>query len=208
MTSQNIPLTAAAVAVAAFAWALPGALPAQAQGIGPQGNAIASPVPLPEAISIHAKITNIDLANRNVTLRGADGHSVTVHAGAAVTNLDQLKVGDTVNARFYRSVAFLVNGPGATAPENAVALAVSRPVQGPGGEVLALTRISAIVVGIDLPAHSIDVVDPTGGAVRTITVTDPSRIALLPQLNVGDTVTAVVSSALAISITPAPRSWF
>jgi hypothetical protein len=39
-------------------------------------------------------------------------------------------------------------------------------------------------------------------------VTDPARIAMLSQLKVGDTITAVVSQALAVSIDPAPKSWF
>ena len=34
------------------------------------------------------------------------------------------------------------------------------------------------------------------------------RQALLETLKVGDTITAVVSQALAVSITPAPKSWF
>ena len=132
-------------------------------------------------------------------------HSII--AGPAV-RLDQLKVGDTVNAQYYRSVAFAVAGPGGTAPADGAAEAVARPVQGPGGIVFTTARISATVVGIDLPENSIDVIDPSGGAVRTIVVTDPNRIALLPTLNVGDTITATVSQALAVSITPAPKSWF
>ena len=64
------------------------------------------------------------------------------------------------------------------------------------------------MVGIDLPAHSIDTVDPSGGAVRTIVVTDPARIALLSELKLGDTITTVVSQAIAVSIQPASTSWF
>jgi hypothetical protein len=51
-------------------------------------------------------------------------------------------------------------------------------------------------------------VNPSGGGVYTIHVTDPARQALLGQLKVGDTVTAVVSQALAVSIEPARKSWF
>jgi hypothetical protein len=61
---------------------------------------------------------------------------------------------------------------------------------------------------VDLAAHSIDIVNPSGGGIYTIDVTDPSRQALLGNLKVGDTITAVVSQALAVSITPAPESWF
>ncbi len=85
---------------------------------------------------------------------------------------------------------------------------LAQPVTAPGGVGVRLTKISGTVVGIDMSAHSLDVVNPSGGGVYTIDVTDPSRIPLLQSLKVGDTVTAVVSQALAVSITPAPKSWF
>lgn len=205
--SSKFPTATAAAACVAAALLLPVGQPAMAQGVGPQDSAITSPVPLPAALTLHAKITALDPVSRAVTLTSAAGQSVTIVAGPAV-RLDQLKVGDTVNAQYYRSVAFSVAGPGGTAPADGAAEAVARPVQGPGGIVFTTARISATVVGIDLPDNSIDVIDPSGGAVRTIVVTDPNRIALLPTLNVGDTITATVSQALAVSITPAPKSWF
>lgn len=204
MRSHRLPFTVAAVAALAL---LPLADPAVAQGIAPQPGAITSPIPAPEAVTVHAKITAIDPASRGVTLTGANGNQVTVTVGQAV-DLSRLKVGDSVNARYYRSVAFLLSGPGDTVPEDEIAQAAARNVAAPGGEVLQLVRISATVVGIDLPAHSVDVVDPSGGAVRTIIVTDPARIALLSHLSIGDTVTAVVSQLLAVTIEPAPKSWF
>ena len=78
----------------------------------------------------------------------------------------------------------------------------------PGGEAVAPLRVSAIGVGIALASHNIDVVAPSGGGVRAIVVTDPARIPMLSQLQVGDTITTVVSEALAVSIQPAPTHWF
>ena len=72
----------------------------------------------------------------------------------------------------------------------------------------ALTKVQGLVVGIDEAAHSLDLVNPSGGGIYTIEVTDPARIAMLSQVDVGDTITAVVSQALAVSIEPAPKSWF
>jgi len=42
----------------------------------------------------------------------------------------------------------------------------------------------------------------------TIDVIDPSRVAMLGSLKIGDTVTAVVAQALAVSVEPAPQIWF
>jgi len=185
--------------------ALPAALPspAAAQGSNPT---LTNVIPEAAAATIHAKIEKIDPQSRQVTLTGPSGHSVTLTAGDAV-RLDMLKAGDTVNAKYYRSVAFMLS-PNMDAPPNEVAQVTARPVQAPGGLGVRLTRISGLVVGIHLAANSIDVVNPTGGGVYTVHVTDPSRIAMLGTLKVGDTVTAVVSEAVAVSIEPAPRSWF
>lgn len=164
-------------------------------------------VPQDAAVTIHARIKAIDPAKRQVTLEGRTGSPVTVTAGPDV-RLEMLKVGDTVDAQYYRSVAFVISPPGDAAPEDEITQAVARPVEAPGGIGMQVTRISGLVVGIDLAAHSLDLVNPQGGAVYTVNVTDPARQAKLPSLKVGDTVTAVVSEALAISITPAKKSWF
>jgi hypothetical protein len=202
MTFHRLAIAAAAAfAVVAFAG------PAIAQGMAPQTSKMTSPVPLPAAVTIQAKITALNPQTRNVTLTAVSGNSVTVTAGHLV-DLSRLKVGDTVNAKYYRSVEFTISAPGASVAEDRMVAAAARKVTAPGGDALIMTRISATVVGIDLPAHSIDVVSPGGGGVRTIAVTDPSRIAMLSKLNVGDTVSAVVSESLAVTIDPAPKSWF
>ena len=136
---------------------------------------------------------------------------MTLIAGPAV-RLDLLKTGQTVNADYYRSVGFVVKSPqggnGAPVSNDQVTAMLARPLHSPGGAAIRVTQVSGTVVGIDRAAHSVDVVNPSGGGVYTLDVTDPARIAALPQLKIGDTVTAVVSQAIAISITPAPKSWF
>ncbi|HYG84749.1 MAG TPA: hypothetical protein VD978_00660 [Azospirillum sp.] len=164
-------------------------------------------VPQDAAVTIHAKITGIDADKRKVMLTGRSGTPVTVTAGPAV-RLDMLKVGDTVDAQYYRSVAFVVSQPGATVPDDEIKQAAARPVEAPGGIGMQVTQVSGLVVGIDLDAHSVDLVNPQGGAIHTVSVTDPARQAALPMLKVGDTITAVVSEALAVSVQPARKSLF
>ena len=168
-------------------------------------------IPQAEAVTLQAKITAIDPDTRAVTLKGASGNSVTVTAGPLV-RLDLLQVGQTVNAKYYRSVAFVVNPPrggnGVPISDAQFAQVTMQPVQAPGGVALRMVKISGTVVGVDLSSNSISLVHPSGGQVYTIDVTDPARIAMLPSLHVGDTISAVVSQVLAVSITPAPKGWF
>ncbi len=168
-------------------------------------------IPQAEEVRLQAKITAIDTSTRAVTLKGASGNSVTVTAGPLV-RLNLLQVGQTVNAQYYRSVAFLVNPPqggnGVPVSNDQFSQVMAQPVQAPGGVALRVVKISGTVVAIDLSSNSISVVNPSGGQVYTIDVTDPARIAMLPSLHVGDTINAVVSQVLAVSITPAPKGLF
>ena len=164
-------------------------------------------IPQDAEVSIHAKITALDLARRQVALTGQSGAKVTLQAAPSV-RLEMLKVGDVVDAQYYRSVAFLISPPGTTAPEDEIQRTIARPVEVPGGVGAQVTKVSGLVVGINIGAHSIDLVDPTGGAVFTVNVTDPERQAALPKLKIGDTITAVISEALAVSIQPATKGLF
>ena len=67
-------------------------------------------------------------------------------------------------------------------------------------------KVSGTVVGIDLAAHRLEIVNPSGGGILTIDVDNASRLEMVSRLKVGDTVTAVVSQAVAVSIQPAPSS--
>lgn len=179
-------------------------------GMAPR-NTMTNVIPQAESVTLQAKITAIDPNTRAVTLKGASGNSVTVTAGPLV-RLNLLQVGQTVNAKYYRSVAFVVNPPrggnGVPVSQTQFSQVTMQPVQAPGGVALRMVKISGTVVGVDLSSNSISVVNPSGGQVYTIDVTDPSRVAMLPSLHVGDTINAVVSQVLAVSITPAPKGWF
>jgi Cu/Ag efflux protein CusF len=188
------------------------ALPALPHAAAAQTNpTLTNVIPESAAVTLRAKITAIDTGTRAVTLAGASGSAVTLTAGPLV-RLDLLKVGDRVNAKYYRSIGFVVNPPadgnGVPVSDDEIAQITAQQAQVPGGVGVRLTRVSGTVVGIDLAAHSVDLVNPSGGAIYTVDVTDPARVALLSTLKLGDTVTAVISQALAVSIEPAPTSWF
>lgn len=192
---------------AAMALVLLAAAPIATRTAVAQGNPVLTNViPQDAEVWLTGKIRHINQKTREVTLRGPSGATVKVVAGPGV-RLNLLKAGDTVNAHFYRSVAFLVQPPsadkggGAPAAEEATVLA--RPVQAPGGIAVRLIKLSGLVVGLDLPANRVDIVNPSGGAVYTVQVTDPARVAMLKTLKVGDTVTSIVSESLAIDIVPA-----
>jgi Cu/Ag efflux protein CusF len=163
-------------------------------------------IPQSEEVTLQATITKIDPSTRAVTLHGAGGNTITVVAGPIV-RLNLLQVGQTVNVKYYRSVAFFIRPPkggnGVPVNDNQMMQATAQPVQAPGGVAVRVVKVSGTIVSIDHSSNSLSIVNPSGGLVYTIDVTDPARIAALSSLNVGDTISAVVSQVLAISIDPA-----
>jgi hypothetical protein len=208
LNRPKVFLTGALAVAGVFFAGLPPPVLAQGTVQGTQATSpqLSNVTPESAAVTFQAKIRSIDLATRRVTLVGASGQLALLTAGPNVRP-EMLKSGDTVNAKYYRSVAFLLTQPGAPIPEDQITDLVAQNVQTPGGFGVRQIRISGLVVSVDMAAHSLDVVDPSGGGVYTINVTDPARQMVMSALKVGDTITAVVSQSLAVSIEPAPKSW-
>ena len=84
-----------------------------------------------------------------------------------------------------------------------VATARAQPGQKPAGGFGAKTVVTSLVVGVDQVAHTLSLVDPVGGAIRTVNVVTPQGQQSLKLVKVGDTITAIFSEALLIAAEPA-----
>ena len=160
-----------------------------------------------DTASERATVKAVDMKTRTVTLVGPQGETKTLKVGDQVQNLAQVKPGDTVVARFYDSVAYVVAPAGTKLPENAMAMAEAQAAPGelPAGGVGAKIIVTGLVVGVNPVAHTISLVNPppAGGEIRTLTVKNPQYQQMLPQIKVGDTITAVISEALVVAVEPA-----
>jgi Cu/Ag efflux protein CusF len=169
----------------------------QAAGVGGIGES--------HMITERAQVKAIDPATRQVTLVGPQGNVFTVHAGDAVRNLDRVKVGDTVVATFYTSTVLVLSAPGNKVPDNQLNAAAARAAKGelPAAAVASRSIVTGTVVGVDLSAHTISLVDPAGGMVHTFAVTDVRRQAALKRVKVGDSLTIIGTDAFAVALDPA-----
>ena len=160
-----------------------------------------------DTASERATVKAVDMKTRTVTLVGPQGETKTLKVGDQVKNLAQVKPGDTVVARFYDAVAYVVASAGPKLPENAMAMAEAQAAPGelPAGGVGAKIIVTGLVVGVNPVAHTISLVNPppAGGEIRTLTVKNPEYQQMLPQIKVGDTITAVISEALGVVVEPA-----
>src|SRR5262245_2120007 len=63
------------------------------------------PVAVENTQEVSATVQSIDVQKRLLSLRDDTGEQVTVEVAPAVRNLDQVKPGDKVVARYYESLA-------------------------------------------------------------------------------------------------------
>jgi hypothetical protein len=190
------PILPAVVLAAALAFA---AVPGHAQNANALGGVGTS-----QTVTVRAKIRAINMKTRDVTLVGPEGGVFTVHAGDAVKNLAQVKKGDTVVVHYTRSAVVVLSQPGQPIPPNTVTVAggTAAPGQLPAAEAAGRLVITGTVVGVDLDAHTLQLVNPKGGRVVTLAVTDPQRQQQLSHVNVGDSLTVIYTAAVAVAVEP------
>jgi hypothetical protein len=152
---------------------------------------------------ITAKVTAVDPATRSVTLEGTGGKTRTIQVGDQVRNFDQIKVGDTVHAKYTQALALeLKKGAasmGAPTEESAVTPAPA-PGAKPGGTVAHKVTAMTEVVAINPAKQLVTLRGPAGNEVD-VNVQDPSQ---LQNIKKGDHVQITYVEALAISLAEAP----
>jgi hypothetical protein len=165
-----------------------------------------TPIVTGEAVltSVTAKVQAIDLDKREVTLKGPEGKVVTLTVDKSVKRLDEVKVGDDVQADYYIALAAEVREP--TAEEKATPLTVlgakakAPPGTDPAAGGLRIIKAVTTVEGLDRPTQSLTVKGPRGNY-ATVRVKDPSK---LEKLRLGDTIIVTYAEALAVSLEKRP----
>ena len=120
---------------------------------------------------------------------------MTVAPGVSLGDLED---GDVASVHYTRSVTFKVGNPPVTATGTTT---VGQAAQNPADIATATTPTVIVgrVVKITSPS-SVDVVNNNGGGIYTIKTSQPSRMAAIAKLKVGDSVTVNVSPIIATSV--------
>ena len=186
----------AAVAVAAGLAAAPLAADAQGMKAGAGSSRSATKT---------VTVKSVDAATRHVTVTDASGDTYTLKAPAAVRNFSQIKPGDKIKATYTIETEYVLSSPNSSLPANSETTIAARAAKGelPAGVVANHTVVTGNVLGIDMAAHTIKIVNKNGGQVHTIYVRNAERQKILPQVKVGDTITAYVTEALLLTVNPA-----
>ncbi len=151
-----------------------------------------------DVTEVSGEVIAVDSQKKTVTLKGPEGNVVTLNAKNA-RNLDQVQVGDRVNAKFIESLAIFVrkaDSPPSAEEEEAVALAPKGEM--PAGLVAQTVQITADVEAIDYQKRTVTLKGPEGD-VKTIKVGD--AVKRLEDVKVGDQVVLRITEALALDVT-------
>jgi Cu/Ag efflux protein CusF len=158
-----------------------------------------------ESVSARAIVKTVDLKTRTVTLEAAGGSTMVLKIGDEVRNLPQVRVGDAVIAHYYTSAAYVLAPPGSKLPDDSLTVAGARAVPGekPAGAAGSKMVVTGLVVGVDPSLHTLSIVDPSGGRIRTVNVVTPEGQQSMKLVKIGDTITAIITEAVLVGVEPA-----
>jgi hypothetical protein len=151
-------------------------------------------------VSVTASVETINQTNREVTLKGPLGNSVTFTVDQRVKRLNEIKVGDLIRADYYVSVAAELRKPTPEEEKNPfVELEVAAkapPGTSPAGGVLRRFRVVTTIEGLDRTTETITIKGPRGNYL-TARVADPAN---LTQMRIGENIVVTLTEALAVSL--------
>jgi Cu/Ag efflux protein CusF len=143
-----------------------------------------------------ATIVAIDSTNRLITLKGEDGITETIYAGPDVKRFAELKVGDKLTFKYYESIVYAIQQPGAKPPNPATIDIVRGTGQKPGGTMSEQMTAVVTLQAIDMAVPSVTI-KAEDGSTMSFKVEDTKN---LTRFKVGDKVQITYTRALAISV--------
>ena len=141
-------------------------------------------------------IEAIDAATRKVTIKKADGTFVTTVAGPEITRFAEVKVGDTITARYYDTVVIRVKQPGEAEVASATRGTTGSGQVTPGGTKAKQVTLTVTITAIDPTVPSITFTGPEGWK-YTSKVSDTEALA---KVKVGDRVDIVWTEAMLVAL--------
>ncbi len=154
------------------------------------------PVSQGAAVVETAVIVAIDSTNRLITLKDDSGETDTIYAPPEMQRFNELKVGDKVTFRYYESVVYALQSPGATPPDPAAIGIVRSTGPKPGGTISAQVTAVVTIQAIDAKVPSVTI-KADDGSVSSFKVDDKENLA---RFKAGDKVQITYTRALAVSV--------
>jgi hypothetical protein len=164
------------------------------------------PVNLESTQEVSATVQSIDVERRLLSLRDDTGEQVTVEVSPAVRNLDQVKPGDKVVARYYESLAAELvargDGSGSTqAPVKDAVIGRAAPGAKPGVVMGTENRQTVRITKVDKKNNVVSFFGSDGLA-RSLPIKTPEGREFIGKLKEGDEVEVRYTEAVAVTVEP------
>ncbi|MDJ0684656.1 MAG: hypothetical protein QNJ84_08145 [Alphaproteobacteria bacterium] len=160
--------------------------------------AVAQGIVTGEVVVLQAEVVGIDRVDRTLLLKREDGSVTSLEVGHAARNFDQIRVGDTMTATYVESVALFLGDPNEK-PGVVIGHAAVRAKEGdmPGGIVVEVVDVSAVIAAIDRENNIVTLREPTGHL--SVVRVNPDEVDM-DNLEIDMIVHARYTEAVAISV--------
>ena len=143
-------------------------------------------------------IEAVEAQTRTITIKKSDGTYATIVAGPDISRFAEVKVGQTVNVRYYENVIVRVKRPGEPDTDTKTAATTGSEQAMPGGTKAKQRTITATITAIDPAVPSVTFTGPNGWKYSS-KVQDTEALS---KVKVGDKVDIVWTEAMLVSVEP------
>jgi len=147
-----------------------------------------------------AKVAEVDLEKRELTLKTSQGDPVTLVVDKSVKRLDEIKPGDEITARYYLSMAAELRDPTPAEKEKPITIvegAVTAPgSSAPAAEGLRVIKVVASIEGLQRASKTVTLKCPSGKYL-TVKAKDVDK---LEKLHLGDIIVVTFTEGLAVEV--------
>ena len=151
-----------------------------------------------EMTTITATVEAVNAATRTVTLKGPKGNYVDIYVPESVTKFPQIKVGDSLTARYYDNIVLRLKAPGEKSMDTGSEGVTLGAGTKPGATASKQRTITATITEIDQSVPSITFSGPNNWKYSS-RVQDKEALA---KVKVGDKVDITWTEALLVSFEP------
>lgn len=149
-------------------------------------------------ITMEATVTAINQETREVTLKDADGETVTFVADDEVRNLAQVEVGDKLTVQYLEGVNIeIVDKDTELGTQEVSAGARAEPGEKPAGAAVTETSVVLLIEAIDLENETVTLKNANGES-KTVVPHNPEN---LKKVAVGDKVKITYTEGVAMKVT-------
>jgi Cu/Ag efflux protein CusF len=151
------------------------------------------------ATTITATVEAIDATTRTLTVKGPAGNYVPITVPKSVQRFSEIKVGDTISARYYDNVVLRLKPAGEAAVDTTSEGVTKGAGASPGATAAVQRTITAAITAIDPKVPSITFKGEKVNWTYSSRVADKAALA---KVKVGDRVDITWTEALMVSVVP------